>query len=204
MKKLFFIVLVWLISITTSGQTTELKGALGVSFGCNKEEVRTMMRAKYPEAVFDQEKNNVLYYEGGSWLNRKVALWGFGFTADNELHSIIIVIPPVHNSLTFDTYDAVVKDLSVKYGQPHNQIENFKYPYDSKDKEDHGITALKAGKCTVMSFWEYPNPLGTNDNEANCILVEITLSLATKVTYQNGVLFYKNKKQVDSKNLNEM
>ena len=188
MKQLTSLIIMAALWLNSNAQTLELKGGLGVNFATKKDSVRLMMKTKHPDATFDEEKNNVLYYQGGTWLNRKTSLWAFCFTPSTKLHTMMVFVTPSLDSKAFDLYDDVVSDLKTKYGEPTGVIENWKYPYDEDDKYSHGTTAAKLGKVTLMTYWKFPNSNGIVGDESNTILVELDTSLDTKVKYQDGIL----------------
>jgi len=187
MKNIAILLFALALWFGASAQPSELTGGMGLNFGSSKEAARMMMKTKHPDATFDEEKNNILFYQGGTWLGRKVVIWAFLYDKKGELHTITLHILPPTTADVYDVYNHVVNDLSSKYGKASGVIENWKYPYEAKDKYDHGITALKLGKCSMMTYWQWVNQAGMSEGTNNTILVEITKDLDTKVTYQDGV-----------------
>lgn len=188
MKNTIILIFAAIFWLGATAQENELRGGMGLNFGSSKEDAKAMMKTKHPEAKFDEEKNNVLFYMGGTWIGKKVLIWAFRYTNADKLHTMSVYMEPVNSVEVFNRYDDVVKDLSSKYGEPTETIANWRYPYEAKDKYDHGVVAIKNEKCVMMTYWQWPNPLGTAEDLKNSILVEITKDMSIKVTYQDGVL----------------
>lgn len=209
MKKLTISISLVLISalwVVSKAQSTELKGAAGVEFGSTKEIVKSMMRTKHSDATFTEDKNNTLYYVGGSWANREVAMWGFIFTSTGKLHTIAIIVDPEHDADIFELYDNVVTDISSKYGEPKTDdvYEFWKYPYTARDKYDHGVTALRNGLCDMSTFFWFPGSDGGFDNGKNSIYVQITDNINVVIKYQDGILAKEISKNRESKKISDM
>lgn len=184
MKKSIVFTIISALWLSVGAQTTELKGGMGIEFGCSKEAARQMMREKHPDAAFDEEQKNILFYKNGEFIGKDVLIWAFLYNKTNQLHTMKVIMSPVIDAKVFEHYDAVVADYTNKYGEPTGNIENWRYPYDAKDKYSHGTTAIKNGKCTMITYWQWTNK--DHPETTNTILIEITNNLQTQITYQDG------------------
>jgi len=203
MKKIITLVALTTLWLATNAQLSQYNGALGVEFGCSKEAVKAMMSSKHPDAKFNQAKNNSLQWTDGKWAGEDVAVWTFVFTESNKLHSIKISLMPTHEYEIWDLYKSIKNLMVDKYGEPKDDIVNWKSPYTIDDKEQYGISALKNGKVDYWSFWQKSNN-PADEQDYNAISVEILSLVAVRVTYQNGLLINEAIKQSNQKKQGDM
>jgi hypothetical protein len=203
MKNLLVIVML-VCCFTSKSQTNQLNGALGLTFGCSKQAVQEMMSSKHADADVYKDDSNIIAYQKGNWAGFGVTLWVFAFTDENKLHTITILLDQDYEDNIFTTFKDVITSITNKYGKPVDTFENWKYPYDSNDKDSYGVSAIKLNKLYVMTYWRFPSNTPESKDDDNTLLVEITTSVKVRVRYQDGLLIDDVVEKQKSKNEGDM
>lgn len=165
----------------------DLTGFMGIPFGTNKAQLKTIIKAKFPASTIETDDEKTLSFNNTSFGGRKAVLLLFGLNSNQDYHTAVVLLEPEFESGVFSLYDDVVSEVTGKYGEPGDVLENYLYPYDKSDKYSHGVTALKTGKLDMASLWTFPaNDVGSGDD--NVIQVKITPRAFVKISYQDGKL----------------
>lgn len=186
MKKIILFILT-IITINVNAQ--ELNGFMGIPFGSSNEEIKKTFLSKNPTAKIYTDKPTTLTFTDFTFGGRKAAAVIFGLTDDSKMHTAVVLLENNNgDDYVFELYDNVVTDINQKYHYSDVTNEIWKYPYDKSDKFNHGVTAVKTGKCVLQSMWYFDvNDPNTHDDD-NIIAVENTQSCLVKITYQNGLM----------------
>jgi hypothetical protein len=197
MKSLVTILIVFLF-INSHCQT--LEGFLGVKFGSTIEEATKILSAK-PGFKVNREfsKPDILAFTDAPFAGRKSFLICLAFV-NNKFHTGFAIIAPNLESQLIELYNGIKEELNEKYFKTTSDFKSFKYPYE--DGDGHEETAIKLGKASFSSFWNFKNPKGTND-ENNIISLEITESMKVKLTYQDGILIHEQVDKAKKKNFQD-
>lgn len=194
MKKLFAFISILLINITSNAQ--ELTGFMGIPFGTKRDEIKKLFLTKSPNSTIYTDKPGTLTFRDLQFGGRKAYAVVFGLNSEDEFHTAVVLLENNNDYEVFDLYDNVVADINNKYHDRDVDNELWRYPYDKSDKFNHGVTAIKTGKCQLQSMWFFDvnNPLSQDDD--NVIAVENTESCTVKISYQNGLMI----NEVETKN----
>src|SRR5665647_729080 len=127
MKKLIVFILFTFVAFENLNAST-LDGVLGLKFGCSREEVKQIMLNK-PDFQLEKSINSKdeLVYSAGIFSGRDVHSLILKFT-DDKLYLVIITIKPILESLLIDTYKAMKKEISEKYFNPNDELEDYDFP----------------------------------------------------------------------------
>jgi hypothetical protein len=101
---------------------------------------------------FGRPKSNgdVLLWKNVKFAGRDADLF-FSFYND-KLYTVLAVIT-VDKGNAFDTYNSIKDDMAAKYGEPTDNIEQYKYPYEKGD--GHEETALYANAAKIFCRWVF-------------------------------------------------
>lgn len=190
-KILLFIAL--FISSICYSQSMQMNSILGIEFGSSKQEVKSKLLEKQPQAKIYNETANTISYEAIKFGAYTPLLVIFQFTDDNQLHTGQVHINISDCKEIFHLYDEVVEVINQKYYTTTESLEDYKYPYSKSDKYKFTSTIVKGNYFTMMSIWKFET--GTEKN--NFISVDVTDNCTVKVAYQNGLLV---KQQVEKNN----
>lgn len=199
MKKLFLLMM--LMTICVSSFSQQLNGFMGIPFGTPKAELKEKFMAKNQTATIYTDKPDILTFENARFGGRNAIAIIFAFTNDGKFHTGIALLENETEDMVFNMYDEIVQDVNTKYHYRDDKLDYWAYPYSASDRYNHGVTAMKLGKCKLQSIWRFDvnDPSSTEDD--NVISVETTKSCNIKVAYQNGIMINQvlsSKKEKDS------
>lgn len=186
MKRLIVFISIILCSVSSYAQ--ELTGFMNIPFGTKREDIKKSFLSKNPNSTIFTDKPGTLTFKDFTFGGRKAFAVVFALNSNDEFHTAVVLLENDNPYNVFDLYDNVVSDINEKYHFKDVDNELWRYPYDKSDKYDHGVTAIKTGKCTLESMWYFDvNDPSTHDDD-NVIAVENTESCTIKITYQNGIM----------------
>lgn len=197
MKNLITFISIILLTISVNAQ--ELTGFMGIPFGSTKSEIKTAFLNKNPNAKIHTDEATTLTFTNFTFGGRKAVAVVFGLNDQGKMHTAIVLLDNDNDDEVFELYDNVVSDINEKYHYRDVNNEIWKYPYERSDKFQHGVTAIKIGKCSLQSMWYFDIGDPSTHDDDNIICVENTQSCTVKITYQNGIMINevvsKNKKK---------
>lgn len=173
-----------------------LTGIMGVPFGSSKADVKAIMKSKYPDADLIQDLSTVLTYTGIKFAGKQTIGIIFSFNFEDHFHTSKVLLSTDIDEKVMDIYEGVVSDIDEKYHRHDHQIEKWSYPYDSSDRNNHLVTAIKMNKLTCQTLWKFP----IEGKEDNMIEVTINNKCSVVITYQDGDLITSVVKKNKEKN----
>lgn len=147
MKKWVFLALA-ILCVTLTIPAEPLTGFLGVSFGSSMDDAKTAMAPRNFGEPF--KGANLLVWEKAKFAGRDATLF-FSFY-NGKLYDGLAIIT-ADNGKAFSTYNSMKDDMTAKYGEPTDNIEQYKYPYTKGD--GHEETALYANAATIFCRWVF-------------------------------------------------
>lgn len=187
MKKAILALLLFISFYAKSQGTDSLNGFLGIPFGSNKQQIKSTIQAKFPSAKIYEETEKKIVYDNIQFAGKNCLAMYFALNSEGRLHTAVVLLDNQDHE-AFSLYDAIVLDLDKKYHYHDSQYENWSYPYDKSDRDQHGITALKVHKLKIMSFWNFAAADPNTTDDDNIIQVTITDGCNVKLSYQNGAM----------------
>ncbi len=183
MKKTLILVLLTIPSISISQSTKALEGFWGIKWGTSAAQMKKEMLQKQGVTLdAKNSKDGSMFFDNGKWGAFRVVFSIFQY-GERGVHTAKALLSPTVEAKVIDLYDDVVSSLTEKYGDPKNEIKDFKPPY--RDGDGYETQAIKYGKGTYSTYWGIPSAKGDED----AIVVEITEGLEVRVTYQNTDMF---------------
>ncbi len=187
MKKKLFIIVIFLISFSTIGQTIDTSqimksfdAPIGLSFGNSISQVKYTLAKRGGVIDITNSKKELLIYNQvkvGSKMSEMVQL---SFVED-KLFNVVIVYKELEESVQYE-FDQLKNTLDNKYGRS-TYWRSIESPY--KDGDGNEMLAIKTGKGSIYSFWKLKN---------GGITLGISKSLLIMLEYEDYELAYLNKK----------
>ncbi|MEO6521362.1 MAG: hypothetical protein ABIN91_06790 [Mucilaginibacter sp.] len=177
MKKLLLAIL--LLPLFTIAQQKRIDGYAGIMFGLSPESVKNAIEAR--GGVMEASSSAKTYYFSNlSFNEHKSTTMGFHFF-DNKLYHAIMFFDHVDQDKVISTYNALIKELNVIYGEG-SVISEFRAPYQPGDGKE--LYALQNQKASLYTTWTSHNDDGTD----NVVLLNITSELSIAISYMGGTL----------------
>lgn len=178
MRNIFLFIALILLNINVFAQydsNKTLTGFWGIKFGSSYDEVKSLMNQKQGCVYSAESSTKSLIYSGGKFAGEKIDFLSLSFH-NGRFYKAICILNPFSELNIFTTYEAIKQDMSNKYFDPNNEIEEYIYPY--KKGDGHEFTAIRTDKAAFGSIWNF-------DNESITMLIDNQLRIA---------LFYDNEK----------
>ncbi len=195
MKKLFFVLIVLLVSSTLFAQDSqELKGPIGLEFGMNKESVTSILKSK--QAVLQSSESDVIIFKALK-LGSKQPELGFCKFINDKLFEVVFIFNPKLEAKTQSEFDEISDIIENKYGKPSNSFRNFNGIY--KDGDGYEMQAVRTGNATISNYW-------TNFKNESAISIKLfpsDNSVFVLLGYQDGILIDEAVKKQNDKNTSE-
>lgn len=170
-----------------NAQNRDMSSFMGIAFGSTVAEAKAAFLAKQSNAKTEREDKQFLTFKDVKFGGRDAFAIVMKFSEEGKLHTAVVLMAPDECIESYKLYDDVVSDINDKYYKSDVVVEQFKYPYERKDREN--TTALKNGYATFNTLWTFDTRNTPNDSEDdNAILIEILKSCIVKISYQDGVL----------------
>lgn len=176
MRNLFLFIALILLNINVFAQydsNKKLTGFWGIKFGSSYNEVKSLMNQKQGCVYNPESSSKSLIYSDGKFAGEKIDFLSLSFH-NGKFYKAICILNPFSESTLFTTYESIKQDLSNKYFDPNNEIEEYIYPYKKGDGNE--LTAIKTDKAAFGSIWNF-------NNESITMLIDNKLRIA---------LFYDN------------
>lgn len=162
------------------------RGLIDIELGISKEQVKTQLKAIYPQSKIVSETPRTLSVVGIKigLAEPDSVIFGFSGTGRYKSSAIIMESVPAMNQL-FVVYNYLSSVLDTKYGTHQVGKINFKPPYTPADTGIFGLDALKDGKLDYHTAWILERRKnGVLDSQDKIILLEITEFCRIKYSLQ--------------------
>jgi hypothetical protein len=183
-KRLILLVLIMASSLLLSAQS-ELTGAIGLTFGMNKNAVKGFIVQK--GGTIENAKGGTLLITNVTMDTKRPVMVMCKFV-NYRLFEISAYFIPSLEDKTQELYDEINGIVESKYGKGQS-FRDFKGIYE--DGDGFEMQAVKTGNASIATYWR-------NFINSNVICLEIySLSdnLYVRLTYQDGNLAAKVEKQ---------
>ena len=183
-------------SITVS-QETNLDSFLGIKWGANSSTIKKIMQGKQGVTIDKKNSNmSMLIYDGGSFGGEDVYFWQFPIENDIGFYAVTVNYKTQEFNV-IRLYRKIRESISLKYGDPGENYENFTTPYH--DGDGYETQAIQMGKGSFICSWK----LNTELDYPNKIMLSINENLLIQLTYYNGALFNTAIERAKKKNASE-
>lgn len=199
MKKFILLFSALLMIVVTSFAQTELTGALGLTFGMNKDSVISVMQTKGVTPY--ETKDNLLSFKDVP-IGTKTADRVYCYlvtdptkTSNKILHTMKVVFVSDLEAHTQSLYDEIKSILETKYGKADKSYRTFQSPYT--DGDGYEMQAVRVGKASISSYWNF--------KYENTVSIELNASGSLyyiAIFYQDATLYKEVKKEQENKNKN--
>ena len=157
-----------------------LDGFLGIKFGSSYSYAKKVLSSKEGAKLdIKNSKNNKLIFDNLKFGGRQTSFIKLEFFQD-KFYGAAVYYSSRLESQVEDLYSSIKSDLNSKYYSTDVDYRNFKSPYF--DGDGYETQAIKLGKATIMSAWEFPQ----SDGNKNSIFLRITEDLSIRLTYYCG------------------
>jgi hypothetical protein len=193
MKFLLLLLIIINVEVVRSQNDSlpELKGALGLTFGCSKQQANTILTQK--GGVMDKvnSKNDIIIFDKLKFGVRKPEFVSLKFV-NNKLYEINIYFSTME-SLTQELYNSVRSDIEKKYfeGECYRNFDGIYH-----DGDGYEMQAVKLGYAKINCFWTNFK----NNTSERVIQLGIDVGLLVVLTYQDTKILEEKIKQNDIKN----
>lgn len=165
MKHFILSALMLLVSCTIMAQEQEHLKFMGVPITGTEKAFIAEMKAK--GFTRKHRVSADVYIMSGRFAGQDADIW---ILSDNKIVGRIIVDFPQEFSFPTleSTYNDMIAQFKIKYGEPDTRIEKFNDPYYDTSNELR-IQALRCGECNYSTYWHQKNGgicvrLGTSPN----------------------------------------
>ncbi len=156
MKKYVFILCFVLSAL--SAFSVPLTGFWGIPWGASLSDVQQKMSER--GYVSDVVTKIAVGYKNVNFAGRNCSI-DF-FIKDSYFYlGVVTIITKENNS--YEEYQSLKSDLIEKYGQPRNNNEKYKYPYEKGD--GHFETALRVNCVDISASWFF--------EENNAVIIKL-------------------------------
>lgn len=192
MKKLFAVTILLILAFSVSAEP--LTGFLGVPFRATTEEARAIMFARgygVPEG-----DNEIVVWPNAKFAGRNAEIILYFF---KDQFYLGIASIEADRGKALKMYNAMADDITLKYGKPKFDIEEYKSPYKKGDGYEE--TALYANSASIHKSWYFDNN--------NTIMVRLyyfkpAASIFVDVAYSDEELFNKYSEAKKSNDLSDL
>lgn len=179
---------------TVPANHKKIDGFWGVKFGSSYMQAKKIILSK-EGAILDKKNSDssIVVVDAAKFAGRQTSYIVLQFIND-KFHTAVVSFKSDLEAKVVDLYETMETELNEKYFKTDSDFKNFKYPY--KEGDGYEITAIKVGKATFASFWNFPR----EDGFTNSIYLTISENLLVKLRYQDGKLIEEAVEIQKSKN----
>lgn len=192
MKRLLLIL--FLCPLVAFGQT--VKEFWGIPFGISVSAVKEKMKQK-GLTPGPNSSAEALAYHPDTFAGESVDKMVFYFV-DGKFSNSITLFRGENSEAPFSIYKRLKQKITDKYRKPDTDIEYYKSPYEKND--GYAAQAVKLGKATFMSQWEF-----SKGAEADGVITLVIMQdLAVGLRYEDGVLSELDKARREKKEVSDL